>query len=462
MAKGTLYNKVLDKHTVRILPNGKRQLFVGRQVGHEVTSAPAFETLRERELEVACPHLTFFTLDHVIPTDCRDRPYKDEQAELMAKTLEDNVAEFGLEATFFEPDSDKNGVCHVTFPEQGVIWPGQVVVCGDSHTCTYGALGALAFGIGTTQVGHVLATQTLAMDELKVKQIRVSGDFKKGVTVKDLALGKISALGVKGGVGFVEEYTGETIDNMSTEERMILCNMVVEGGARAGYVNPDLKTIEFLRGREFSPLWYSFPAAIKSWMEIRSDKNAEYDDIVKLNVSDIGPRVTWGVNPGQSISIYGEVPLPKNDEEKDELEYMDLKAGQLIQGIPVDVVFIGSCTNGRLTDLIQAAEILDGRKVKVRTLVVPGSEEVKKYAEAMGLADIFQKAGAEWRYPGCSMCLAMNPDRLEGYERCASTSNRNFKGRQGSPTGRTHLMSPYTAAATAVHGKITDPGRFVK
>ncbi len=380
----------------------------------------------------------------------------------MTKTLEENVNEFGL--NYFAIDSGKQGVCHVTFPEQGLIWPGQVIVCGDSHTCTHGAFGALAFGIGTTQVSHVLATQTLAMDKLKVRKINFTGELKKPVTSKDVAIHMIKLLGVKGGVGFVYEFGGEVIENMSMEERMTLCNLAVEGGARLGYINPDQTTFDYLRGRTFAPNT-DIGKAIEYWESIASDADAEYDDVVEINISKLEPVVTWGVNPEQSVSVDGCIPCTKNssdsDDTKDALTYMGLEEGEKIEGISVDVVFIGSCTNGRLSDLKAAAEILKNRKVSVKTLVVPGSEQIKEQAEQLGLDKIFKDAGAEWRLSGCSMCLAMNPDKLEGSQRCASTSNRNFKGRQGSSTGRTHLMSPYTAATTAIEGKITNPRKYM-
>jgi len=432
------------------------------------TSNPnAFEVLGEKGLTVKHPELTCMVTDHVVPTDDQSRPFEDDEAELMAKTLEDNVEEYGI--NYFGIGSKEHGVCHVTFPEQGLIWPGMVVVCGDSHTCTYGAFGALAFGIGSTQVGHVLATQTLAMDKLKVRKVDFDGELDKMITAKDLALYTIKELGVKGGVGFAYEFSGEVVDGMSMEERMTLCNMAVEGGARSGYVNPDKKTFDYLRGRPFAPKEEYFEEAEKYWKSIASDVDAVYDDVVNVSVP-IEPMVTWGVNPGQAIGISEKIPTldcfsgRQRAEAEDALEYMGLKPGDELYGLSVDVVFIGSCTNGRLSDLEAAAEILKGRKVSVRTLVVPGSELVKYQAEEMGLDKIFIDAGAEWRYPGCSMCLAMNPDKVRGNDRCASTSNRNFKNRQGGEEdeARTHLMSPYTAVATAIEGKIADPRRYLR
>ena len=460
MSERTLYDKVWEKHIVGKLASGQTQVFVGRHLMHEVTSPQAFEMLREKGIKIKHPELTFATLDHVIPTCDISRPFKDDQAELMSKTIEDNTKEFGI--TFFGSESGKQGVCHVTFPEQGLIWPGQLVVCGDSHTCTYGAFGALAFGIGTTQVSHVLATQTLAMDKLKVRRINFNGKLNIGVTAKDLALYLIMKLGVEGGVGFAYEFGGEAVDNMNIDERMTLCNMAVEGGSRSGYVNPDQTTFDYLKDKEFAPK-EDFDKAIEYWKSIASSDDAEYDDMVEIDVSEIEPMVTWGVNPEQTIKISESTPSLDNSsgkqrsEAEDAYAYMGLKHGEKLLGTPVDVAFIGSCTNGRLSDLKLAAEILKGKKVSIKTLVVPGSELVKREAEELGLDKIFEEAGAEWRQPGCSMCLAMNPDKLVGTQRSASTSNRNFKGRQGSSTGRTHLMSPYTAAASAIEGKITDP-----
>ncbi|MCK5040351.1 MAG: 3-isopropylmalate dehydratase large subunit [Candidatus Aenigmarchaeota archaeon] len=465
MSKGTLYDKIWENHIVGKLPTGQTQIFVGRHMMHEVTSPQAFEMLRERGLNAKHPELTFAVTDHVIPTDDCSRPFKDEQAELMTKTIEDNTKEFGI--TYFGSDSGKQGVCHVIYPELGLICPGQLVVCGDSHTCTYGAFGVLAFGIGTTQVSHVLATQTMAMDKLKVRCVKFNGILSEGVTAKDLALYMIKKTGVEGGVGFAYEFSGDVVDNMSMEERMTLCNLVVEGGARSGYVNPDKTTFQYLKDKHYAPK-EDFEKAVEYWESIASDEDAEYDDILSIDVSQVKPMVTWGVNPGQAIAIDEKIPEPddftdkKKEEAEDALEYIGLEGGIEVQGTPVDVVFIGSCTNGRLSDLEATAKILKGKKVSVKTLVVPGSEAVKRHAEQIGLDKIFVDAGAEWRHPGCSMCLGMNPDKLEGTQRSASTSNRNFKGRQGSPIGRTHLMSPITAAATAIEGKITDPRKYLE
>ncbi len=466
MSKNTLYDKVWDSHTVGILPTGQTQLFVGRHPGHEVTSPQAFEMAREKGLRVAHPELSFFVVDHVIPTDNISRPYQDEQAELMTKTLEDNVREFGI--TLFEQGSGRHGICHVTYPEQGIIWPGQVVACGDSHTCTYGAFGALAFGIGTTQVSHVLATQTLAMDKLKVRRVNFNGPLIGGerrTTAKDLALHMIRKLGVKGGVGYVYEFGGNVIDDLGMNERMTLCNMAVEAGAISGYVNPDNVTFSYLKNKTFAPK-KDFVKAVKYWAMMASGPDAEYDNVVNLDTYGLEPMVTWGTNPEQTIGISERLPRledfsgKQRQEAEKAFRYMGLTPGEKLEGTPIDVVFIGSCTNGRFNDLYAAATRLRDYKVAVRTLIVPGSEEIKSRAEIAHLDEIFRYAGAEWRTPGCSMCLAMNPDKLIGDERCAATSNRNFEGRQGSPTGRTHLMSPLTAAASAIVGKIADPRKY--
>jgi len=449
-----LCKKVWKNHKIGVLPTGKDQIFIGKHFVHEVTSPQAFEEVREKGLGIRRPDLTKAIVDHVIPTLNRDRPFRDDKAELMTKTLEDNVREFGIE--YFSPGSGKQGVCHVSFPEQGLIWPGQTAVCGDSHTCTYGAFGAISIGIGTTQVAQVLATQSLAMDPLKVRRVNFNGEKEKGVSAKDLALHMMKELGIDGGIGFAYEYGGQAVEEMSMEERMTLCNLSTEGGARAGYVNPDETTFQYLEGRPFAPK-KDFDKAVKYWKSIASDSNAQYDDVANIDASRIEPQVTWGVNPGQVMGISERIPEPESKTDRDALDYIGLEPGQKIQGQGIDVVFIGSCTNGRISDLEEAANIIEGRKVSVNTLVVPGSESVKYEAERKGLDRIFKDAGAEWREPGCSMCLSMNPDQLGDYERSASTSNRNFKGRQGASTSRTHLVSPVTAAASAIGGKITDP-----
>ena len=467
MSRNTLYDKVWDLHKVADLPDGKVQLYVGRHLMHEITSPAAFAMLKKQGLKVAHPEQTFATVDHIIPTEsaARKRPFANHDDEMMISALEENVKTENIR--YFAPNSGSNGVCHVTFPEQGLVWPGQVVVCGDSHTCTYGAFGAIAFGIGTTDVANVLATQTIVLDsKLKVRRIDYGGTLGKGVTAKDVALYTIMELGIKGGFGFAYEFGGKVIDEFNMEQRMTLCNMAVEGGARLGYVNPDNKTVEYLKKSPHAPK-SDFNQAAVFWKSIASEKDAYYDDRIRIDVSQISPIITWGTNPEQAIFADTVVPPlqgvsgAKFADYQDALLYMGLKGGEYLTNIPVDVVFIGSCTNGRLSDLWQAAQILEGRHVAVRTLVVPGSDKVKKDAEDLGLDSIFKDAGAEWRFPGCSMCLAMNPDKLTGYQRSASTSNRNFMGRQGSETGRTHIMSPYTAAATAIEGKFADPRKYL-
>jgi 3-isopropylmalate/(R)-2-methylmalate dehydratase large subunit len=462
MSKDTYYDNVFDMHVVGQLPSGQKQLYVGRHLMHEVTSPQAFEMLRERGLKVRRPDLTYAVVDHIIPTEDTSRPYKDPQAELMAKTLEDNVNEFGI--TYFGPQSGKQGVCHCVFAEQGIVWPGQVVVCGDSHTSTYGALGALAFGIGTTQVSHVLATQTLAMNKLKVRKVEFDGlPNSPYVGPKDMVLEMIRKLGVAGGVGFAYELGGRGISDLDTEGRLTITNMGVEGGAQSCYVLPDESTFAYLKGKPFSPK--DFDRAVEFWKSL-VPANPQYDDIKKLEIKNLRPMLTWGVNPEQAIGINESMPRLEDfaegkprDEARDAFDYMGLKPGEYVKGTPVDIVFIGSCTNGRFEDLLEAAEILKDQKVKVKTLIVPGSQTIKRQAEEYGLDEIFKEAGAEWREPGCSMCLAMNPDKVGEKQRCASTSNRNFKKRQsgGLYNSRTHLMSPYSAAATAIEGAIADP-----
>ncbi len=451
MAKKNLFNKVWEKHTVKELPTGQSQLFIGLHLIHEVTSPQAFQMLRERKLRVKFPELTFATIDHIIPTKDTKRPYKDRLAEIMAQALEKNVKEFGIK--FFSPESGKQGIVHIIGPELGLTQPGMTIVCGDSHTSTHGAFGSIAFGIGTSQVRDVLATQCLAIKKLKVRKIEVRGKLQKGVYAKDVILHIIRKLGVKGGIGYAYEYSGDVIRKMGMEERMTICNMTIEGGARCGYVNPDKTTYEYLKGRKYSPK--DFSKAIVYWESIKSDENAEYDDVVIINGEEILPTLTWGINPGQAINI--EERIPENDDKK-AYEYMGFKPGESLLGKKIDVVFIGSCTNSRITDLREAAKIIKGKKInpEITALAVPGSLYVKKQAEEEGLDKIFIDAGFEWRSPGCSMCLAMNPDKLKGRQLCISTSNRNFIGRQGSPTGRTILASPAMAAAAALTGKITD------
>jgi len=460
MAERTLYDKIWQSHTVGILSTGQTQLFIGLHLIHEITTAPAFDMLRENGMDVAFPERTFATVDHIVPTDIRKRPFLDSEAEELTKALEKNVQQFGVE--FFGLDSPNQGIVHVIGPQLGLTQPGMTLACGDSHTSTHGAFGTLAFGIGTSQVRDVLATQTLAMDKLKVRQIKVNGSLGTGVYAKDVILSIIRRLGVSGGKGFAYEYGGSVIDRMNMEERMTVCNMSIEGGALVGYVNPDATTFEFLRGRPYVPKGEAFERAANYWKSIASDADAKYDDVVNMEGKDIEPTVTWGINPGQAVGISEKLPRPDEygdpDGAKKAYEHMGWEPGSPILGTPINVAFIGSCTNSRMTDLRAAAKIAKGRKVKagIRALVVPGSAEVKKLAEQEGLHNIFKEAGFEWREAGCSMCLAMNPDKLNGREICASSSNRNFIGRQGSPGGRTLLMSPAMVAAAAMNGKVVD------
>jgi len=460
MAERTLYDKIWQSHTVGVLPTGQTQLFIGLHLIHEITTAPAFDMLRENGLDVAFPGRTFATVDHIVPTDIRSRPFLDSEAEELTKALEKNVRQFGVE--FFGLDSPNQGIVHVIGPQLGLTQPGMTLACGDSHTSTHGAFGTLAFGIGTSQVRDVLATQTLAMDKLKVRQIRVNGSLGTGVYAKDVILSIIRRLGVSGGKGFAYEYSGLVIDRMNMEERMTVCNMSIEGGALVGYVNPDATTFEFLKGRPYVPKREAFERAVNYWKSVASDADAKYDDVVNMEGKDIEPTVTWGINPGQAVGISEKLPKPEDygdpDGAKKAYEHMGWQPGSPILGTPINVAFIGSCTNSRMTDLRAAAKIAQGRKVKagIRALVVPGSAEVKKLAEQEGLHDVFKEAGFEWREAGCSMCLAMNPDKLNGREISASSSNRNFIGRQGSPGGRTLLMSPAMVAAAALNGKVVD------
>ena len=460
MAGRTLYDKIWRSHSVGTLPTGQTQLFIGLHLIHEITTAPAFDMLREKGMDVPFRERTFATIDHIVPTDLRKRPFLDPEAEQLTQALEKNVAQFGVE--FFGLDSMNQGIVHVIGPQLGLTQPGMTLACGDSHTSTHGAFGTLAFGIGTSQVRDVLATQTLAMDKLKVRRINVTGEMGTGVYPKDVILYIIRRLGVGGGKGFAYEYGGPVIDRMNMEERMTVCNMSIEGGALVGYVNPDQTTFDYLKGRPHAPKGAGFERAIAYWKSVASDADAEYDDAVTYEGKEIEPTVTWGINPGQSVGISETLPTPEQSVDPESVkkayEHMGWKPGAPILGTPVNVAFIGSCTNGRLADLRAAAKIAKGRKVNpaVRALVVPGSAEVKKLAEQEGLHEIFIEAGFQWREAGCSMCLAMNPDKLNGREISASSSNRNFIGRQGSPQGRTLLMSPVMVAAAALNGKVVD------
>jgi 3-isopropylmalate/(R)-2-methylmalate dehydratase large subunit len=457
----TLLQKIWDLHTVRQLSTGQTQIFIGLHLVHEVTTPQAFETLRARGWKVARPDRTFATVDHIVPTEHRTRPFLDVMAEDMLASLERNCHDFGVRLAGL--DDERQGIVHVIGPELGLTQPGMTIACGDSHTSTHGAFGAVAFGIGTSQVRDALASQCLAMEPLKVRRIRVTGTLPAGVYAKDVILTIIQRLGVSGGNGYAYEYAGDTIERMTMDERMTICNMSIEGGARVGYVNPDETTFEYMKGRPFVPKGEAFERAKTWWRSIASDADAVYDDEVVIDAGTLVPVVTWGVNPGQSIGVGGRVPteaIAGGDRKavNDALGYMQLTPGQAIAGMKIDVAFIGSCTNGRLSDLREAARIVRGRHVAphVKALVVPGSVSVGTAAEREGIADVFRAAGFEWRDAGCSMCLGMNPDRLQGDQVCAASSNRNFKGRQGSPTGRTLLMSPAMVAAAALTGEVTD------
>ncbi|WP_181687241.1 3-isopropylmalate dehydratase large subunit [Halorhabdus salina] len=463
MSQGTLYDKVWDEHKVTQLPNGQDQLFVGLHLIHEVTSPQAFGMLRERDIEVARPDLTHATVDHIVPTSDQSRPYSDDAAEEMMSELEQNVREANIE--FSDPSTGDQGIVHVIGPEQGITQPGKTIVCGDSHTSTHGAFGALAFGIGTSQIRDVLATQCIAMEKQKVRKIQVDGELGAGVEAKDIILEIIRRLGTDGGVGYVYEYAGEAIENLDMEGRMSICNMSIEGGARAGYVNPDETTYEWMKETDyFQENPEKFDELKPYWESIRSDEDAEYDDVVHIDASELEPVVTWGTTPGQGIGITEPIPHPEDlPEDKQETarraqEHMRVEPGETMAGYDIDVVFLGSCTNARLPDLRRAAAIVEGRDVddSVRAMVVPGSQRVQEAAEEEGLADVFREAGFEWRNAGCSMCLGMNEDQLEGDEASASSSNRNFVGRQGSKDGRTVLMNPQMVAAAAITGEVTD------
>ncbi|MGF1448336.1 MAG: 3-isopropylmalate dehydratase large subunit [Opitutales bacterium] len=457
-----LYEKVWEAHTVRTLSSGQTQLFIGTHLIHEVTSPQAFGMLRDRALKVRFPQRTFATVDHIVPTHERVEPFTDQLADAMIKALRANCQEHGI--TFFDLSTGKQGIVHMVGPEQGITQPGSTIACGDSHTATHGAFGAIAFGIGTSQVRDVLATQTMALNKLKVRRINVNGKLAPGVYAKDVILHIIRKLGVKGGLGYAYEYGGEVFDNFNMEERMTVCNMSIEGGARCGYVNPDETTFAYLRGRPYSPKDDAWDAAVERWRAVASDAGCHYDDVVEFDASEIRPTVTWGINPGQAIFIDEDMPriedLPEKDRATAQEAYahMHLEADRPIKGTPINVAFLGSCTNGRISDLREAAKYLDGRKVAegIQAICVPGSQITALQAEKEGLDKIFIEAGFEWRGAGCSMCLAMNPDKLIGDQLCASSSNRNFKGRQGSPTGRTVLMSPVMVVAAAVTGTIAD------
>ena len=457
-----LLNKIWRAHAVRELPDGQTQLFIGLHLIHEVTSPQAFAMLREAGLALAFPARTFATVDHIVPTDSQRRPLADPLAEEMLTVLEANCREHGV--TLFDADSGRQGIVHVIGPELGLTQPGMTVACGDSHTSTHGAFGAIAFGIGTSQVRDVLATQCLALSKPRVRRIVVSGALGRGVYAKDLILHIIRKLGVKGGVGYAYEYAGPVLDAMTMEERLTVCNMSIEGGARVGYANPDATTFEYLRGRDYAPATENFARANAWWRQVASDPGAHYDAHTEIAGAEVEPTVTWGINPGQALGVTEvlprahEVPDQERAGFREALDFMGFTPGEKLLGAKIDVAFIGSCTNGRISDLREAARVARTGRVApgVRTLVVPGSQAVAAQAQSEGLDEVFRSAGFDWRAPGCSMCLAMNPDKLSGRELSASSSNRNFKGRQGSPKGRTLLMSPAMVAAAALRGRVSD------
>ncbi|MDE1726291.1 MAG: 3-isopropylmalate dehydratase large subunit [Thaumarchaeota archaeon] len=461
----TLFEKIWDSHVVLDEGNGRSLLYVDRHLVHEVTSPQAFDGLRIAKRKVRRTDLTFATMDHNVPTNNRSLPLVDQTSAMQIKTLERNCKDFGIE--LFDIDSPDQGIVHVIGPELGITLPGTTIVCGDSHTSTHGAFGALAFGIGTSDVEHVLATQCIWLEKPKTFEIRVEGKRKNphAVTAKDIILSIIRKIGTAGGTGAAFEYRGEAISELSMEQRMTICNMSIEGGARAGLVAPDKKTFDYLRGRRYVPKNYD--ALVEYWQEnLKTDSNVQFDKSFTLHADTIAPQVSWGTNPAMTVDVTGKVPFPEEyaqgsiEEEKaasKALQYMGLKPGTSITDIDLDRVFIGSCTNSRLEDLTEAARVVKGKKVssKVRAMIVPGSQHVKRQAEELGLDRVFKDAGFEWRESGCSMCLGMNPDILSAGERCASTSNRNFEGRQGSG-GRTHLVSPVMAAAAAIRGHFVD------
>ena len=460
--KKTCFEKVWEAHVVAQKPGGPVVLYIDLHLVHEVTSPQAFTGLRQRGLKVRQPAKTVATIDHSVPTLDPSLPILDLQAARQIQQMEDNAREFGI--SLYGTHSKNRGIVHVIGPELGLTQPGMTIVCGDSHTSTHGAFGALAFGIGTSEVEHVLASQCLLQKRPKTCEVRVDGVLSQGVSSKDIILALIAQIGVAGGTGYVFEYRGAAIQALTMEQRMTICNMSIEGGARAGMIAPDEATYEYMHGREFSPQGAAWEAAVQRWKKLPSDEDASYDKSITLNASTLEPMITYGTNPGMGIPISGRIPDPAQLSDASHkaaldkaLRYMGLQPGQSLLGQKVDVVFIGSCTNSRISDLRQAAALLKGRKVAegVRLLVVPGSQEIKRQAEAEKLDEIFKSAGAEWRQAGCSMCIAMNGDQLQPGQYAVSTSNRNFEGRQGMG-GRTFLASPLTAAASAVAGKISD------
>ena len=462
----TLYDKIWEEHLVHQQEDGTSLLFVDRHLIHEVTSPQAFEGLRNSNRKVRNPELTLAVADHNVPTTDRSKGIADEESKIQVDTLGKNCVEFGIK--LFGMSDKRQGIVHIIGPEQGFTQPGNIIVCGDSHTATHGAFGALAFGIGTSEVEHVLATQTLVQKKSKNLRISVNGKLPIGVTSKDVILQIIGKIGTAGGTGYVIEYAGDVISSLTVENRMTICNMTIEGGARAGLIAPDEKIFKYLKGKPMAPKNEIWDKAVEYWGKLNSDNNADFDKEVSLKGEDIQPMVTWGTSPQDVITIDGKVPNPSDEKDNDRrnsiersLKYMGLKPNTLIKDIKIDKVFIGSCTNGRIEDLRDAAKILKDKKIAshVKAMVVPGSGLVKEQAEQEGLDKIFLNSGFEWREPGCSMCLAMNADKLKPEERCASTSNRNFEGRQGRG-GRTHLVSPAMAAAAAISGNFDDVRKY--
>ncbi|MAV62253.1 MAG: 3-isopropylmalate dehydratase large subunit [Candidatus Pelagibacter sp.] len=462
----TLYDKIWNEHLVHQQKDGTSLLFVDRHLIHEVTSPQAFEGLRNSNRKVRQPNLTLAVADHNVPTTDRSKGIDDQESKIQVDTLGKNCKEFGIQ--LFEMNDKRQGIVHIIGPEQGFTQPGTVIVCGDSHTATHGAFGALAFGIGTSEVEHVLATQTLVQKKSKNFRIKVDGKLSLGVTSKDVILQIIGKIGTAGGTGYVIEYAGDLISSLSVEQRMTICNMTIEGGARAGLIQPDKKIFDYLKNKPMSPKNEKWEKAIEYWNKLKSDNDASFDKEIILNGEDIKPMVTWGTSPQDVVTIDGKVPNPNKESDPDKknsiersLKYMGLKPDTFVKDIKIDKVFIGSCTNGRIEDLREAAKILKDKKIAnhVGAIVVPGSGLVKEQAEQEGLHKVFINSGFEWREPGCSMCLAMNADKLKPEERCASTSNRNFEGRQGRG-GRTHLVSPAMAAAAAVSGNLEDVRKY--
>ncbi len=462
----TLYDKIWDDHLVHQQSDGTSLLYVDRHLVHEVTSPQAFEGLRNNGRKVRKPNLTLAVADHNVPTTDRTKGISDQQSKIQVDTLRENCKEFGV--PLFDMNDKRQGIVHIIGPEQGFTQPGTVIVCGDSHTATHGAFGSLAFGIGTSEVEHVLATQTLIQKKSKNFLLKVVGKLPIGVTAKDVILKIIGTIGTAGGTGFVIEFSGDVIKNLSMEERMTICNMTIEGGARAGLIQPDEKTFKYLENKPMSPKKDRWKKALEYWSTLKSDTNSKFDKEVVINGSEVVPQVTWGTSPQDVVPVNGLVPDPNKEKDKDRqtsikrsLEYMGLQPNTKITDIKIDKVFIGSCTNGRIQDLREAAKLLKDRKIAkhVNAMVVPGSGLVKNQAEQEGLDKIFKNSGFEWREPGCSMCLGMNEDQLKPKERCASTSNRNFEGRQGRG-GRTHLVSPAMAAAAAIEGHLSDVRKF--